>query len=366
MSDDPLDIRAYDYELPDELIASTPAATRSGSRLLAIDPTSDTLHDLAFHEFVEQLSPEDLLVVNDARVAPVRLAARRATGGAVEVFVVGFGSEGSWDGTTLTALSRSNRDIAVGEVITVEGSDAGLRLESRAAGGLTRWTLVGEDDPWALLDEAGSVPLPPYIVRRRRDAGIDDSTVNDRERYQTVYAARPGAVAAPTAGLHFDTPLLDRIRERGIERVAVTLLVGVGTFRPVSADRLDEHELHAESWVVTDEVVDAVRGTRARGGRVVAVGTTVVRALEAASADGDLRAGAGSTALFIYPGYRFRVVDALVTNFHLPRSTLLALVSAFGGHALIRRAYEHAVRERYRFYSYGDAMFVSSRAPENA
>lgn len=362
MTFDPLDIRSYDYDLPDELIASAPAQRRSSSRLLVVDPVAGRLSDRVFSDVIDLLEPGDLLVVNDARVSPARLTAHRDSGGRVEVFVVGFEAEGRWHGEGLTALTRSNRVVAIGEEIQVDGHAARLRLEHRDGAGITHWAIVGDADPWVLLDTAGEVPLPPYIVRRRRDAGEAESTPEDRERYQTVYARTPGAVAAPTAGLHFDTELLGRLEQRGIERASVTLLVGIGTFRPVDSDRLDAHELHAEQIEVPQSTIDAVARTRARGGRVIAVGTTVVRALEAAAASGELRAGRSATSLFIYPGYRFAVVDALITNFHLPRSSLLALVSSLAGLELTRDAYAHAVRERYRFYSYGDAMFITGAA----
>ncbi len=359
---DPELTATYEYALPPELVAEAPAPIRTGSRLLVIDPASGSLDDALFAGIDAWLRPGDLLVVNDARVTHVRLPAARGSGGRVEVFVVGLGAEGAWadPSADLVALVRSNRGLRDGETIRVGAAHSATVVE-RCADGLVRLQL-DVDDAWSLFDLEGEVPLPPYILKRRRDLGQPDHWPADATRYQTVFAREPGAVAAPTAGLHFDDHLLATLADRGIDRASVTLFVGAGTFKPVTSERLDEHHMHAEHFVVPEETAATVAETRARGGRVVAVGTTVVRTLEASWSPEGVRAGARSTDIFIKPGHRFRAVDALLTNFHLPRSTLLALVSAFAGPALIRRAYAHAVRERYRFYSYGDAMLLTSVA----
>lgn len=351
------DIAAYDYELPAARIAERPAAARTGSRLLAL--VDGALEDARFPAIEQLLQPGDLLVVNDAKVTPVRLRGRRATGGRVELFVLGFGAEGDWADPSRPwiTMTRSNRGVDEGESVDVDGR-AFLRGAVRADGTTAWHAPEGAGVEW--LEQAGAMPLPPYILKRRRDAGQDEDQAEDRDRYQTVYARSPGAVAAPTAGLHFDAALLRRLEARGVERAHVSLLVGAGTFKPVSAGRLSDHELHEEHYVVPEATVGAIAACRARGGRVVAVGTTVVRTLEAAAlANGEVVAGPGRTRLFVRPGFRFRVVDALVTNFHLPRSTLLALVCAFGGYAPVMEAYRHAVDAGYRFYSYGDAMFLT-------
>lgn len=354
-------IDAWDFALPPHLVAHEPAAQRRASRLLVVDPVGGAIEDATFATIVDRLGPDDLLVVNDAKVSPVRLRGHRSTGGRVEVFVVGLGDEGRWDADgPVVAMLRSNKRLGEGEWITI-GEAHRMRFDARGCAGLARLSL----DPGVSLDDVltagGEVPLPPYILKRRRDLGEAELRAEDAGRYQTVYADRPGAVAAPTAGLHFDDALLATLAERGVRRASVTLLVGAGTFKPVQTDRLDDHEMHTEAYDVPQATVDAIAETRRRGGRVVAVGTTVVRTLEAASAGGMLSAGAGRTALFIRPGFAFAQVDALITNFHLPKSTLLALVGAMTGPELLLDAYAHAVREGYRFYSYGDAMFVPRR-----
>lgn len=347
---------AYDFELPEERIAVHPAERRSDARLLVVEP--GVRRDTTVASLTELLEPCDLLVVNDARVSPVRIAAARPSGGAVEVFVLGFGAEGVWTDPSagVVALTRSNRSPKAGEVLSVDGRPAFEFCERQEDGTVSLRPLV--DDVWALLDGDGAMPLPPYITRRREALGEAAEQAADHERYQTVFARQPGAVAAPTAGLHFDAPLLDALRARGVRFARVTLWVGVGTFAPVRAKTLDGHELHREHYEVPDATAQAVNAARAGGHRVVAVGTTVVRTLESSWTGDGLAAGPGSTRLFVRPGYRFRAVDALMTNFHLPRSTLLALVCAFGGYRPVMDAYDHAVRSGYRFYSYGDAMFL--------
>lgn len=352
---------AYLFDLPTAQIATQPAAERPASRLLHLTPDGPV--DRVFRDIETLLAPGDLLVVNDARVAPVRLHARRATGGAVEVFVLGFGEEGRWDDVDAAwvCFTRSNKKLRAGERLTGPGFEVEI-VSPAAPDTPARVRLLG-GEPWTVLESKGALPLPPYITQRRGELGEAVETEADRTRYQTVYADRSGAVAAPTAGLHFDLPLLDRLAARGVRRASVTLWVGAGTFAPVRADRLSEHTLHLEHYEVPSATADAIAETRANGGRVVAVGTTVVRTLEAAAQDGALRPGPGSTRLFVRPGYRFRVVDALITNFHLPSSTLLALVAAFGGYEEVMAAYRHAVDAGYRFYSYGDAMFLPTPFP---
>jgi len=331
----------FHYELPDELIARHPAARRSDSRLLHLDGRSGALADLRFAELPRLLRAGDLLVCNDTRVIPARLHGRKATGGKVELLlerVVG-------DGRALVQL-RSSKPPATGSVIQL-ASGAAATVVGRAD---DFWLLDFGTDPAPVFERHGEMPLPPYL-RRLADQ-------SDRERYQTVYARVPGAVAAPTAGLHFDAGLLDACARAGVARARVTLHVGAGTFQPVRVDDLREHKMHAELAEVPAATCDAVAACRKRGGRVVAVGTTAVRALQSAAQGGRLEPYAGDTRLFITPGFRFRVVDALVTNFHLPESTLLMLVVAFAGHGHVLAAYRHAVAARYRFFSYGDAMFV--------
>ena len=331
----------FHFDLPPELIAQQPAPERPASRLLHLERASGAWHDRQFRELPNLLRAGDLLVLNDTRVIPARLWGRKETGGRVEVLV-----ERPLDERAALAHVRASKApkpgsrlvFAQGVMAEVTGREADLfRLEF--------------DRPlMAVLEAQGHMPLPPYI--EREDAALD------AERYQTVYARHPGAVAAPTAGLHFDEALLAELAERGIEQARVTLHVGAGTFQPVRVDDIAQHRMHSEWLRVPADVVAAVQRTRARGGRVVAVGTTVVRSLETAALDGSLQAYEGETDIFITPGFRFRVVDALITNFHLPESTLLMLVCAFAGHETIMRAYRHAVAQRYRFFSYGDAMFI--------
>jgi S-adenosylmethionine:tRNA ribosyltransferase-isomerase len=332
----------YHYDLPPELIAQEPARERGASRLLALDGATGSLRDLHFPDLVDLLEPGDLLVRNDTRVLPARIHGRKSTGGRVEILVERITGE-----RTFVAHLRSSKGARPGHRIDLPLGAVATVLEPRD-------DLVGIelDRPvGAYFDAHGEMPLPPYIRR-----AADES---DRERYQTVYAKEPGAVAAPTAGLHFDAALFERLEARGVGIANVTLHVGAGTFQPVREDDLTRHRMHSEWLRVPPETVAAIEATRARGGRVVAIGTTVVRSLETAAQGGTLAPYAGDTQLFVYPGFRWRVVDALVTNFHLPESTLLMLVSAFAGREHVLAAYAHAVRERYRFFSYGDAMFVT-------
>ncbi|HCX86893.1 MAG TPA: tRNA preQ1(34) S-adenosylmethionine ribosyltransferase-isomerase QueA [Gammaproteobacteria bacterium] len=340
----------YDYDLPGELIAQSPKDKRSASRLLIVPPPGEALIDGVFSDLVGRLRPNDLLVVNDTKVLPARLYGRKTeTGGKFELLL-----ERLQGGAQALVQIRASRAPGAGTDLTTEGGTP-LRILGRDGA----FFLVACSDGGsfeALLYREGETPLPPYIQRP-----VDRS---DSDRYQTVYAKHPGAVAAPTAGLHFDEPLLDRLTASGVGLARLTLHVGAGTFAPIKSDSLDEHQMHAEEIAVDQALVESIRDTRRRGGRVVAVGTTVVRALEAAAQSGELKSARGETRLFIRPGYAFQVVDMLITNFHLPRSTLMVLVSAFAGVQRIREAYAHAVANRYRFFSYGDAMLVQSRAPQ--
>ena len=332
------------YELPDALIAQAPLAERSAARMLIVDGRRGAWEDARIRDLPSLLQPGDLLVLNDTRVLPARLQARKATGGAVELLLDRLvdAREGWFLAKSSKALRPGMRlHLPGGAVATVEEKDG---MEARLS--------LSADAQWLpILEAEGSMPLPPYI-RRAPEA-------SDRERYQTIYAAHPGAVAAPTAGLHFDVQLLDALAARGVERTFVTLHVGAGTFLPVRSDDITEHPMHAETMEVSATTVAAVAAAKARGKRVIAVGTTACRALETAAQDGTLRPYTGETRLFIYPGKTFQVIDGLLTNFHLPESTLLMLVCAFAGMECMLAAYRHAVAEGYRFFSYGDAMLIS-------
>ena len=334
------------YELPDELIARFPLPERSAARLLlarAISAQEVELADRMVRDFPDLLDPQDLLVFNNTRVLPARLFGQKASGGRVEVLIERLKSAHE-----ASAYVRASKSPKVGGVIHIGAA------EVRVTGRHEALFVLHSETPWAeLLAAQGEMPIPPYLERAALES--------DKQRYQTVFAKHSGAVAAPTAGLHFDEALLVAIRTRGVRTTEVTLHVGAGTFQPVRHENLAEHVMHEEWLQVGQEAVDAVNACRERGGRVVAVGTTSLRALEAAAADGELAPFSGDTNLFITPGYRFRVVDALLTNFHLPESTLLMLVSAFAGYANIRAAYQHAIAARYRFFSYGDAMFLPTR-----
>lgn len=325
-------VSEFDYELPPELIAQHPIPQRSASRLLHLDARTGALADLTFADFPDLLGPEDLVVLNDTRVVKARLAGRKASGGRIELFV-----ERALDSRAALALIKASRPIRAGAEVFIE--DVAVKIGGRE-GELYRVLFSQPID--RVLERYGVVPLPPYI----RHAPLPE----DAERYQTVYAAVPGAVAAPTAGLHFDQEILNRVRARGASVAKITLHVGFGTFQPVRVDDVEAHRMHSERYRVSSEAFDSLSGKR-----VLAVGTTSLRALEAAARTGKLE---GETDLFIYPGFRFRVVKRLLTNFHLPKSTLLMLVSAFAGMENIRRAYAHAVARRYRFFSYGDAMLI--------
>ncbi len=344
----------FDYELPQELIAQYPLAERSASRLLRLDGASGRLSHHCFSQLPDLLDANDLLVFNDTRVIPARLWGRKESGGKLEILVERI--TGSHSALAHIRASKSPRAGTVIHLITGEGgAPSGFSLAVTSREGDLFQLSTGGGPPLAdILRAIGHMPLPPYIQRADEQA--------DQERYQTVYARREGAVAAPTAGLHFTEELLRQLDERGVRRAMVTLHVGAGTFQPVRADDIKDHVMHAEYVEVDESVCAAVRETRALGGRVVAVGTTAVRSLESAcqNADKALRTLQGDTDIFIYPGYRFRCVDAMITNFHLPESTLLMLVSAFAGRERVLAAYRVAVAAGYRFFSYGDAMFITT------
>jgi len=332
----------FHFDLPPTLIAQHPLVERSASRLLCLDGASGALADRQFRDLIALLEPGDLLVFNDTKVVPARLYGRKETGGAVEFLV-----ERILDARTALVHARASKPWRAGmRVLFSDGVEA--RMLERE-GGLLKVEFLGATLP-EFLYAHGHVPLPPYIVR--------DDAAEDKERYQTVYARVPGAVAAPTAGLHFDIAMLDELKHRGVRSAQVTLHVGAGTFQPVREDDIRDHEMHSERAVVDAAVCAAVVETRRAGKRVVAVGTTAVRSLESAASGGELAPMDRDTDIFIYPGYEFRVVDAMVTNFHLPESTLLMLLAAFAGRERVLAAYRHAVEQKYRFFSYGDAMLV--------
>ncbi|MFK4751173.1 tRNA preQ1(34) S-adenosylmethionine ribosyltransferase-isomerase QueA [Oceanobacter antarcticus] len=333
----------FSFELPDELIARYPTPQRSGSRLLILDGVSGQTTDARFMDLLEQVSSGDLLVFNNTRVIPARLFGEKSSGGKVEILV-----ERMLDGNEAMAHVRASRSPKPGQTLSVAGCV--VEVLGRE-GNLFHLRFVTDGTLLALLERAGHMPLPPYMEREDSDF--------DRQRYQTVYAEKPGAVAAPTAGLHFDEPMLAALRNKGVNMAFVTLHVGAGTFQPVKVENVLEHQMHAEYIEVDDTVVAAVKTARAAGKRVIAVGTTSVRSLESASQNGEIAPFYGDSRIFIYPGYSFRSVDMMVTNFHLPESTLIMLVSAFAGQQHTLDAYRHAVASGYRFYSYGDAMLLT-------
>ncbi|NNF66945.1 MAG: tRNA preQ1(34) S-adenosylmethionine ribosyltransferase-isomerase QueA, partial [Gammaproteobacteria bacterium] len=332
-----------------ELIAQHPPAQRTDARLLCLDGNGGQFNDTSFTGLGQLLKAGDLLVFNRSRVIPARILGRKSSGGRIELLVERVVSE-----CRVTAQMRASKKPKVNATLHLDGG-ATASIFSRDD---DRWVLDFDRPVAAYLEEHGHIPLPPYIQRD------DDAT--DASRYQTVYADRPGAIAAPTAGLHFDEAFLQQLQQKNIEMTWVTLHVGAGTFQPVRVDDLSQHKMHSERIIVEQATCDAVARTRRRGGRVIAVGTTSVRTLESAVREsGELQPCDLDTRLFIQPGFRFRIVDAMITNFHLPESTLLMLVSAFAGHNEVMQAYAHAVRERYRFFSYGDAMFIT-RQDQNA
>jgi S-adenosylmethionine:tRNA ribosyltransferase-isomerase len=341
----------FHYDLPTGLIAQQPLAERTASRLLCLDGANGAIRDCRFTDLPQQLRPGDLLVFNDTRVIPARVFGEKDTGGRIELLV-----ERVLDDRRLLAQCRASKPPKPGQSLHLDGG-AAARVLGRA-GEFYEIEFAGGEPLVAVLERIGHMPLPPYI--RRAD------TAADRERYQTVWARAPGAAAAPTAGLHFDAALLARLDAMGIERATVTLHVGAGTFQPLRVDDPARHRMHRERIELSAAAAAQINRARAAGRRVIAVGTTVVRVLESAAVDGEVRPYAGETDIFIYPGYHFRVVDALITNFHLPESTLLMLVCAFAGTGAVLNAYRHAVREHYRFFSYGDAMFVLPQGKEQS
>ena len=343
-----MDIAKFDYDLPAALIAQSPVANRSQSRLLNVE---NPMQDLVFNQVTSLLRPGDLIITNNTKVIAARLQGRKPTGGKVEIML-----EQVLDTSRVLAMLKSSKAIKTGQQILI-GSDVEVSVLGRhqaffelAFSGLPVQTC---------LEKYGQLPLPPYIKRAPQE--------KDDQRYQTVYAREPGAVAAPTAGLHFDEDLLNEIQRLGVQRCELTLHVGAGTFQPVRVQNIKEHKMHQERYEINEQVVSAIARTREQGGRVVAVGTTTVRALESAYVYNQLKAPCNQpTEIFIYPGFEFKVVDALITNFHLPKSTLLMMVSAFAGYETIMQAYQHAIAKGYRFFSYGDAMFLNNSNPRDS
>ena len=343
-------IEDFDYDLPPALIAQHPAAKRDESRLLVLHRDSGAIEHRSFRDAADYLEPGDLLVLNDTRVVPVRLVGHRATGGRVEVLLV------APEGEVWRAMLKGSGRVKLGEKLSFEGGALTCTFCGRLPDGQVHLAFpLSHEELMAALERCGRAPLPPYI---KRPPEADPDREADLARYQTVYARRPGAIAAPTAGLHFTPELLARLDAKGVARTAVTLHVGIGTFKPVTAERIEDHVMHAEAFEMSDEAARAIAAAREAGRRVVAVGTTATRVLEAVAREPQPCPASGSTRLFITPGFEFRLTDALVTNFHLPRSTLLMLVAAFAGRESVLAAYEEAKRLGYRFYSYGDAMLI--------
>jgi len=346
-----MQLQDFSFNLPDQLIALYPSAERSQSRLLCLDAASGTIHHQRFHDLLDFLQPLDLLVFNDTKVIPARLFGHKDSGGAVEVLIERIG-----ENNRVVCLLRTNKPPKFESTIQFQpkhATDTQVAITARVLGRDNEFYVLQFPetlDLQAALKDFGHIPLPPYIKRDDRN--------EDEARYQTVYAKNPGAVAAPTAGLHFDDALLCAIKLKCIETAYLTLHVGAGTFQPVRVEDILQHKMHSERIEISAQVCEQVRACKQRGGRVIAVGTTSVRSLESAAIAGELQAYSGETAIFIYPGYDFQIVDAMITNFHLPESTLLMLVSAFVGKEMLLGAYKTAIENRYRFYSYGDAMLL--------
>lgn len=331
----------FDYHLPEELIAQTPAERRDSSRLLILDRAHKTITHGLFSDIVNYIHPGDALVINNTRVIKARLLGRRRTGGRVEVLLLNPVGRDTWE-----CLVRPGNKMPPGEQVFVGDMVGRIEAKTSYGGRLIKWQYQGRWED--VLERYGEIPLPPYIK----------TPLKDPERYQTVYAEVPGSAAAPTAGLHFTPSLLETLKSKGVEIVPVTLNVGLGTFRPVKAKYVEEHKMHSEHYEVSEEAAETINRCRESDHRVFAVGTTVVRVLETVGKGGKIVAGKGSTDLFIYPGYQFKAVDCLITNFHLPKSTLLMLVSAFAGKQFVMEAYQEAIKHRYRFFSFGDAMLI--------
>jgi S-adenosylmethionine:tRNA ribosyltransferase-isomerase len=339
-----MQVKDFHFDLPEELIASYPLEKRSASRLLCLEGNSGALDHRTFSDILSFVTDKDLMIFNNTRVIPARLFGEKASGGKVEVLV-----ERVLDEHRVLAHVRSSRSPKPGTQLTLEGQ-VPVTMVARHEN-LFELRFDTQEGVLSVLEQHGHMPLPPYMKR--------EDQLEDRERYQTVYNQKPGAVAAPTAGLHFDDDLLAELKAKGVQTEFVTLHVGAGTFQPVKVDTIEDHIMHAEYIEVSPQVVDAVKATRARGGRVIAVGTTSVRSLESASQSGEIEPFYGDSQIFIYPGYEFKSVDAMITNFHLPESTLIMLVSAFAGYQHTMDAYQAAVDQQYRFFSYGDAMFIT-------
>jgi S-adenosylmethionine:tRNA ribosyltransferase-isomerase len=336
-------LKDFYYNLPNELIAHYPTKERVGSRLLCLDKNTGTIKLRKFKELCDLIKPNDLLVFNNSRVIPARLFGKKITGGKIEILV-----ERVLDEHRVLALVRSNRTPKVGAKLHLD-ENIQVAISGRNDD-LFELKFLSEKSVIDILEKIGHIPLPPYIDR--------PDEIKDHERYQTVYAKDKGSVAAPTAGLHFDDNLLQQLKQKGIDFTFLTLHVGAGTFQPVRVDDIKSHKMHSELINVTVEVCDKINKTKAKGGRVIAVGTTSVRGLETAAMSGEMKPYYGETDIFIYPGFKFKCVDAIITNFHLPESTLLMLVCAFGGYENVMHAYQEAIKEKYRFYSYGDAMII--------
>ncbi|MFT2109811.1 tRNA preQ1(34) S-adenosylmethionine ribosyltransferase-isomerase QueA [Marinomonas sp. 2405UD68-3] len=336
----------YRFDLPDSLIARYPTEVRTSSRLLQLSGETGELSHRSFEQILDLVNPGDLMVFNNTRVIAARVFGQKASGGKLEVLV-----ERLLSPYEILAHIRSSKSPKVGSDIVL-GTDKGESVPVKMLGREgALFRLKFEEPILEVLERVGHIPLPPYLERPDEEF--------DRERYQTVYNEKPGAVAAPTAGLHFDDIILQKIKDKGVQVAFVTLHVGAGTFQPVKVEAVEDHQMHAEYIEVEQEVVDLVANTKAKGGRVIAVGTTSVRSLESASQSGVLESMTGDTSIFIYPGYIFKTVDAMITNFHLPESTLIMLISAFAGYSEVMNAYKAAIEEKYRFFSYGDAMFIS-------
>ncbi len=340
-----MNLEQFDYHLPDELIAQEPLSERTASRLLHFSANSQAFNDLHFADLLQLLQPEDLLVINNTKVIPARMFGKKASGGRVEFLL-----ERIVNPNVVWAQLKASKSPTTGTEIYFAQD-----VKSIVQGRHDDFFVLAFDeatDVASFLQDYGHMPLPPYIQRSPDE--------NDNERYQTVFAKHLGAVAAPTAGLHFDTKILAALQQKGIQCTNITLHVGAGTFQPVRENNIKSHQIHSEKIIVSQEVCEKVAACKRQGGRVIAVGTTVVRALESAAQSGNLKPCEMDTSLFIYPGFEFNVIDGLITNFHLPKSTLLMLVSAFAGYETVMSAYRHAVKEKYRFYSYGDAMFIEN------
>lgn len=342
-------VSLFDYELPPELIAQTPPETRGASRLLVLDRKSGQVTHLPFARIVDYLAPGDLMVLNDTRVTAARVWGHRRTMGKVEVLFLRSREDGLWE-----ALVGSGGKVRPGEVLKLAAGAIEVRVVEKSDDGVFTLSVISPHDLPAALVACGHVPTPPYIDRRGEKAALEKM---DRDRYQTVYAKSPGAVAAPTAGLHFTDDLLAEIRAFGVRVVTVTLHVGLGTFRPVKTDNVEDHVMHREYFEVGREAAEALNSSRSDRGRIIAVGTTTTRVLESLD-EGEVKPRRGASELFIYPPYSFKRVGAMLTNFHLPKSTLLMMVSALAGRERVLEAYREAMREGYRFYSYGDAMLI--------